>query len=171
MHCLRFPTGLPRRLTRFSMAAVLFAVGTMAFAATVATPVEAAVKSYHPSGFAPQGQPAAIDLEFDISWFDSRLSGDGCYGRDLDLPDRATITKVKLYYEAGASESMHFQISRNKIVNATEKKIIGDVLDKSLSGRTVKEYTLSETVRLNKFAYLIAVCVNPGDHFYGVRIN
>jgi len=134
------------------------------------TTPKTAYLSIAPMDFAPDGSQSATSDYF-VSWSSNTLTGDGCFETGVNLPQKALIKSVRVWFQT----SVFFNLLATEQSTGTTTSLVSSVFD-APEGDTSRQsqYTTLTTphqVANGTYFYGFGVCVSPGQAFYGARIT
>jgi hypothetical protein len=101
--------------------------------------------------------------------------GVGCFVTGLNLPDRASLTGLTVWYRKNSANSMVFYLYQNRLSSGSEQTILAREPATTSGDRSERSFPIPRgvTIANNANSYGFAVCFNSNNlaYFYGARIT
>lgn len=124
--------------------------------------------SISPMDMSPDGNTTAASPWFS-SWYNTSLTGNGCFQTGVNLPTGAKIIEVRVWY----IKSAYLQFYQTKLADGSSSNVVSTTYgDGTGTTRASGTTTLATPVTVDNrnLFYGFGICLNTGDVFQGARI-
>jgi len=128
--------------------------------------------SIHPMALSPDQDTRTYMVTFG----DATLTGTGCFKTGVNLPDGATISALRVWFESDASSDPIFYFIRHNLATGQEDAFVTSaVVHDDSAERVAHNFVIPNTsaakVSSGQYAYGFAFCGQQNrDRFYGARV-